>query len=71
MKATTTQVANTIRKQAIETLSLKLNLPRSVVIECIEARHKRLTDAFDALVSAAIECTLQMVDSGHVELVTG
>jgi hypothetical protein len=69
-KATTTQVAAAIRKHAIAHIASKNGLPPEVVIGCIAAGHKRLTDQLDVCVTAAIERTFQMVDSGAFQLLT-
>jgi hypothetical protein len=69
-KATTTQVAAAIRKNAIAHIASKNGLPPEVVIGCIAAGHQRLTAQLDVCVTAAIERTFQMVESGVFELVT-
>lgn len=70
MKVTTTQVAKAARKRAIERIAAKNGVSTDVVVGCLAAGHRRMNQAFDALVCAGIETILTLAEQGRLELIT-
>jgi hypothetical protein len=69
-QATTTQVAQTIRAQAIAHIARRNGVTPEAVIGCLAAGHKRYTALLDACVTAAIELTFQLAESGVFQLIS-
>lgn len=69
-KITTTSASRFIRKEALRRIAAERKQPVPVIEGLLAAGHKRVTAAFDAYVTTAIEGVLILAAKGTYELIS-